>query len=198
HDFYGFPQTLFDVEYPAPGSPEIADLISSLVKKPIVHLDEHTWGLDHGTWSVLRHLYPKANIPVVQLSINIKQPGEYHYQMGQQLKLLREQGVLIVGSGNVVHNLSKIIWGANPQSYEWAIEFDSWVKDMLLARNVDALATHYFNSACGQLSVPSPDHYFPLLYSLGATSADEELVFVYEGIQNGSISMRTFCIGLKS
>jgi len=198
HDFYGFPKALFDIEYPAPGSPEIADLVKSTVQKPTVNLDDETWGLDHGTWSVLRHLYPEANIPVVQLSIYLEQPGEYHYHIGQQLKSLRDQGILIVGSGNVVHNLPKIVWGENPKPYDWAIEFDEWIKKMIIARDFKALSTEYAHSVAGQLSVPTPDHYFPLLYSLGATDEADELSFEYEGIQNGSISMRTLIITHKA
>lgn len=197
HDFYGFPQALFDVSYPAPGSPEIADLVGLTVKKPNIHPDDELWGLDHGTWSVMRHLYPEANIPIVQLSIYLEQPGEYHYQIGQQLKSLRDQGILIVGSGNIVHNLPKIVWGANPQPYEWAIEFDEWVKEKLMARDFQTLTTQYNHSEAGKLSVPIPDHYFPLLYTLGAVNQDDELSFVFEGIQNSSISMRTLGFGLN-
>ncbi|WP_242602467.1 4,5-DOPA dioxygenase extradiol [Legionella rowbothamii] len=196
HDFYGFPQALFDIDYPAPGSPEVADLVRTAIEKPAVQPDNETWGLDHGTWSVLRHLYPKADIPVVQLSIYFEQPGEYHYRIGQQLKSLRDQGILIVGSGNVVHNLPKIVWGKDPKPYTWAIEFDAWIKEMLIVRNVQALTTEYANSEAGKLSVPTPDHYYPLLYTLGAMDEADELSFIYEGIQNSSISMRTLSFGL--
>lgn len=198
HDFYGFPQALFDVEYPAPGSQELADLVQSTVEKPKVHPDNETWGLDHGTWSVLRHLYPQATIPVVQLSIYFEQSGEYHYRIGQQLKSLRDQGILIIGSGNVVHNLPKIAWENNAKPYPWAIEFDAWIKEMLIERNIKALTTQYDNTQAGQLSVPTPDHYYPLLYTLGAADDEDELSFIYEGIQNSSISMRTLSFGLKT
>ena len=193
HDFYGFPKELFEIEYPAPGSPHIADLVISTIEKPKVHPDDEIWGLDHGTWSVMRHLYPEANIPIVQLSIYLDQPGDYHYRVGQQLTSLRDQGILIVGSGNVVHNLPKILWGPNPKPFEWAIEFDEWIKEKLIARDFHALTTKYNDSLAGQLSVPIPDHYFPMLYALGAVNDEDELSFVYEEIQNGSISMRTFC-----
>lgn len=196
HDFYGFPQALFDVDYPAPGSPEVAELVSATIEKPAVHPDDETWGLDHGTWSVLRHLYPKADIPVVQLSIYFEQSGEYHYRVGQQLKSLRDQGILIVGSGNVVHNLPKIAWGKDPKPYPWAIEFDAWIKEKLIARDFQALTTQYIHSEAGQLSVPTPDHYYPLLYTLGAVNDEDKLSFLYEGIQNSSISMRTLSFGL--
>ena len=196
HDFYGFPQSLFDVIYPAPGSPELADLVRSTVQKPKIQLDDKVWGLDHGTWSVMRHIYPEATIPIVQLSIYLEQPGDYHYHIGEQLKPLREQGVLIVGSGNIVHNLSKIVWGPNPEPYEWAIEFDEWVKEKLLARDFRALTAQFSDSKAGQLSIPIPDHYFPLLYILGTVDDEDKLSFIYEGIQNGSISMRTLGFGL--
>lgn len=195
HDFYGFPKALFDVQYPAPGSPDIAELIMSTLEKPKVHADDEIWGIDHGTWSVMRHLYPDANIPTIQLSIYLEQPGEYHYHIGQQLQFLRDHGVLIVGSGNVVHNLPRMTWGDNVKPYDWAIEFDDWIKEKLLERNDQAVITQYMNSEAGKLSVPIPDHYYPLLYVLGAANKDEELSFVYEGIQNGSISMRTLRIG---
>jgi 4,5-DOPA dioxygenase extradiol len=195
HDFYGFPKALFDVQYPVPGSPEIAELIMTTVEKPKIHPDDEMWGIDHGTWSVMRHLYPDASIPTIQLSVYLEQPGEYHYRMGKQLQFLRDHGVLIVGSGNIVHNLPRIIWGDNPKPYDWAIEFDTWIKEKLLARDNQAIITQYTNFEAGRLSVPVPDHYFPLLYVLGATDQDDDLSFVYEGIQNGSISMRTLKFG---
>lgn len=195
HDFYGFPKALFDVQYPAPGSPDVAELIMTTLEKPKIHADDEIWGIDHGTWSVMRHLYPDASIPTIQLSIYLEQPGEYHYHIGQQLQFLRDHGVLIVGSGNIVHNLPRMTWGDNVKPYDWAIEFDAWIKEKLLERNDQAVITQYMNSEAGKLSVPIPDHYFPLLYVLGAANKDEELAFVYEGIQNGSISMRTMRIG---
>mgnify|MGYP002133226467 CR=1 FL=1 len=195
HDFYGFPQALFDIQYSAPGSPELADLVKTIVHYPYIQSDNETWGLDHGTWSVMRHVYPEANIPIVQLSIDLDQPADYHYQIGVQLRVLREQGILIVGSGNIVHNLSKIIWGHNPKPYAWAIEFDEWVKSKLMVGDINALLSQYLGSEAGRLSVPSPDHYFPLLYVLGAADAQDELKFEYEAIQNGSISMRSLSLG---
>lgn len=190
HDFYGFPQELFDVQYPAPGSLEIADLVSSTVKDPNVHLDQEMWGLDHGTWSVLRHMYPEANIPVLQLSIYMKQPPRYHFQVGEQLRALRDQGILIVGSGNLVHNLRRIRWEENALPYDWAVEFDQWIKTKLEARDHEALVTKAMDTPAGKLSIPTPDHYYPLFYPLGATDNQDEIQFEYEEIQNGSISMR--------
>lgn len=195
HDFYGFPKKLFNISYPAPGSPETGELIQTIVTRTAIHLDDGQWGLDHGTWSVMRHVYPRANIPIVQLSIAIEQPGEFHYQIGQQLQGLREQGILIVSSGNLVHNLSKISWECKSRPYDWAVEYDEWLKEKLITRDFNALINHYDKTEAGQLSVPTTDHYYPLLYILGATRNEDELVFIYEGIENSSISMRTFFWG---
>lgn len=195
HDFYGFPKDLFDVQYPAPGSPEIADLVRKTVKDPKVQADEEMWGLDHGSWAILRKMYPKAEIPVLQLSLYLSQPGEYHYQLGQQLKPLRDQGILIVGSGNIVHNLRKIVWEEKAPAFDWAVEFDEWVKAKLVARDHQALISRYLETEAGRFSVPTPDHYYPLLTVLGATYADENVTFEFEGMQNGSISMRAVSFG---
>jgi 4,5-DOPA dioxygenase extradiol len=195
HDFYGFPRELFDIIYPAPGSPETAELVKSCITTSKVQLDDISWGLDHGTWAIMRHIYPDANIPVVQLSIDINQPAQYHYQIGQQLRVLRNQGVLIIGSGNIVHNLAKIIWHNKPTPYDWAIEFDDWVKNKILNRDISALTMEYKNFIAGQLSVPTSDHYFPLMYALGAMDDADKISFIFEEIQNGSISMRSICFG---
>lgn len=195
HDFYGFPEALFEVQYPAPGSPELAARISESAQDPKVHSDHEMWGLDHGTWSVLRHMYPRADVPTLQLSVYLEQPGEYHYKVGLQLRSLREQGVLIVGSGNIVHNLRRISWQDDAKPYDWAVEFDEWAKEKLLARDDKALVAEYGASAAGRLSVPTPDHYYPLLTVLGAADEREEATFPYEGMQNGSISMRAVQFG---
>lgn len=191
HDFYGFPQELFDIQYPAPGSPAIADLICEVTKNPRVHATEDMWGLDHGTWSVLRHIFPEAEIPVLQLSIYISKPSPYHFQLGTQLRQLRDQNILIVGSGNIVHNLQKLRWEADAKPYEWAIEFDHWIKSRLLAKDFQSITESYNATEAGRLSVPTPEHYYPLLYVLGASDEDDEMNFEFEGIQNSSISMRT-------
>lgn len=190
HDFYGFPEALFKVQYPAAGQPELAKKISDNIKDPKIAQDDHEWGLDHGTWSVLRHVYPNADIPVVQLSIAIKNPGDFHLQMGEKLRWLREQGVLIVGSGNIVHNLRQIRWEPEAKAFDWALEFDQWTKEKMLARDFKTLAQKFSDTSAGRLSVPTPDHYYPLLYILGAADKNDEISFEYEGIQNGSISMR--------
>jgi len=195
HDFYGFPQELFDVQYKAPGDPMLASLIHNEVKNPLIQLDQSEWGLDHGTWSVLKHMYPNADVPVLQLSLNINEPPEYHFNLGAELKKLRENGVMILGSGNIVHNLRMLKWDKEASPYDWAIEFDQWSKEKLMSRDFKSLQTDILKSEAGRLSIPTMDHYYPLLYVLGASSEKDELNFVYEGVQNSSISMRSMTFG---
>jgi 4,5-DOPA dioxygenase extradiol len=197
HDFYGFPQALFDVQYPAAGSTEIAQMIKANITDPKVHLDHEVWGLDHGTWSVLRHMYPEADVPVLQLSIYMSQPAEYHFKLGQELAKLRDKGVLIMGSGNIVHNLRQISWKEDARPLDWAIEFDEWVKEKIIKRDFTPLQSDVLKSEAGKLSIPTPDHYYPLLYALGAADSTDEMHFEYEGIQNASISMRCVSFGLR-
>ncbi len=194
HDFGGFPQELFDVQYPAPGHPEAALLVQQTIHNPTVSGDREQWGLDHGTWSVLKHMYPQADIPVVQLSIDINKPPEYHFEIGQQLSALRDKGVMIMGSGNLVHNLRKIQWDEKAKPYEWATEFDEWTKTKLVQRDYKALLNDVHLSEAGRLSVPSMDHYYPLNYILGAATPKDELKFEFEEMQNGSISMRSISL----
>lgn len=195
HDFGGFPRELFEVRYPAPGSPETAELVRATVTQPRVQLDDSNWGLDHGAWSVLRHMYPRADVPVIQLSIDPAQTGDYHLRLGEQLRPLRDQGILIVGSGNVVHNLRRIVWEADAPPMPWAVEFDAWAKEKVLARDHRALATDYERTEAGRLSVPTPDHYYPFLASIGASDPNDRISFLFEGIQNGSIAMRSIKYG---
>jgi 4,5-DOPA dioxygenase extradiol len=197
HDFYGFPQALFDVQYPAPGSPETAKLIQAEIQNPKINIDHEMWGLDHGTWSVLKHMYPKADIPVMQLSIYMSQPPEYHVKLGEELRKLREKGVLIVSSGNIVHNLRRIVWDPAAPSYDWAIEFDQWVKEKLEKRDFSAIQNDVMKSEAGKLSVPTPDHWYPLLYTIGASDKNDSMKFEYEEMQNGSISMRCVSFGME-
>ncbi len=192
HDFYGFPQSLFDVQYPALGSKETARLVQSVVTHPKINIDTEMWGLDHGTWSVLRHMYPKADIPVVQLSLYMARPPEYHFQVGEQLLKLRDQGVLIIGSGNLVHNLQKIDWNTYAKPHDWAIETDTWFKDKLEARDFSALTNDFHKTDAGKLSIPTMDHLLPVYYILGASDSKDELRFEFEEIHNAAISMRTF------
>ncbi len=195
HDFYGFPQTLFDIQYPAPGSPEISRLVHEVTEQPKVQGDKGAWGLDHGAWSVLRHMYPDATIPVLQLSLDLSQPPEYHVNLGKQLAPLRDRGVLILGSGNLVHNLRQIRWAPDAEPYDWANEFDEWLKQKLAAGDFAAVLYDFYSTSAGKLSIPTLDHYYPLHYILGAAHAHDQLEFQYEGLQNGSISMRSFQLG---
>lgn len=194
HDFYGFPQALFDVQYPAPGEPAVAELITELVKDPRINLDNEMWGLDHGTWSVLKHMYPKADVPVLQLSLHLEQPPEYHYKLGLELQKLRSEGVLIVGSGNLVHNLRRINWTENSEPYPWAVEFDQWTREKLEIRDDQAFVNDFHKSEAGKLSVPTMEHYLPLLYVLGA-SKGEKVRFIFDEIHHSSIAMRSFVVG---
>ena len=193
HDFHGFPEELFKVEYPAPGNPELAEHIQAQI--PDSRVDVNKWGLDHGTWSVLKHVYPEANIPVLQLSLFIRKPAQFHFELGRKLQFLRDEGVLIIGSGNIVHNLREIVWETDATPFDWAVNFDEWAKAKIEARDYDALVYDYEEKEAGRLSVPTPDHYYPLLYVLGASDEKDSLQVEYEEIQNGSISMRTFSLG---
>lgn len=197
HDFYGFPKELFDIGYPAPGSPETAELIRRSVAQPKIQLDDAMWGLDHGAWAVLRHMYPKADVPVVQLSVYFEQTGDYHLALGRRLAPLREKGILIVGSGNIVHNLPKMDWSEQAQPFYWALEFDAYVKLKTEEGNAEALADDTRQMPGGALSVPTPDHWYPYLYALGAAGGDKAR-WEYEGIENASVSMRCASFGLES
>jgi 4,5-DOPA dioxygenase extradiol len=197
HDFFGFPSSLFEIQYPAPGSPAFAGEIQNIIKDPKILADTENWGLDHGTWSILRHIYPAANIPVLQLSLNMAQSHEYHFKLGQELSKLRETGVLIIGSGNIVHNLHYLNWNENATPHDWAIEFDEWSKEKIIKRDFKALQTDILKIPAGILSLPTMDHYYPLHYILGLASMEDEIKFEYEEIQNSSISMRTLSVGLS-
>lgn len=195
HDFYGFPKALFDIEYPAPGSPEIAKQIQELALDSKILSDYESWGLDHGTWAVLRHMYPHAEIPVLQLSLHSKQTVDYHVRLGHEISKLRDKGVLILGSGNLVHNLRQIRWEPDAKPYEWAIEFDEWIKAKLVDGDFQAVLENFHSTKAGQLSIPTLEHYLPLHYILGASHRSDQLKFEFEELQNGSISMRSFSLG---
>lgn len=202
HDFGGFPRELFEVQYPAPGDPEVAAWVGAEVARtaapaPAVGVDAEEWGLDHGTWSVLRHVFPRADVPVLQLSLDMTKAADYHFDLGARLRALRERGVLIVASGNLVHNLRRIEWDPAAPAYDWALEFDAWAKARLEAGDYRALVTDYLATSAGRLAVPTPDHYFPALYILGAADARDRLAFEWEEMQNASISMRAFSLGLR-
>lgn len=195
HDFGGFPRELYEVRYPAPGSPELAWRVSNLLHPDRVELDED-WGLDHGTWSILVHLFPDADIPVVQLSIDMRQPASFHYKVGQHLAPLRDEGVLIMGSGNVVHNLQAYAWG-NPDAppHDWALQFEEQVKESILKSDDGKLIAYSEFGRQAALSVPSPDHYLPLLYVLGARDERDDVSFPVTGIEGAALSMLAVKLG---
>jgi 4,5-DOPA dioxygenase extradiol len=195
HDFGGFPRELYQVQYPAPGDPALARRVREMLAPLPVRLDE-SWGLDHGTWSVLCHVYPEADIPVVQLSLDETQPAAFHFEIGQKLAPLREEGVLIVGSGNVVHNLHAYAWGQHmPEPYDWAARFEKEARAMLLAGDNKLLIDYERLGADALLSIPTPDHYLPLLYVIGTRQEGEPLSFPVEGVDGGSISMLSVQVG---
>ncbi|HEX7048509.1 MAG TPA: 4,5-DOPA dioxygenase extradiol [Gammaproteobacteria bacterium] len=194
HDFYGFPQALFDVRYPAPGAPELAAEIADVLKPTAVGIDRDSWGIDHGTWSVLVHVFPDANIPVLQLSINAQKPFDYHVDLGARLAPLREKGVLILGSGNVVHNLRRIEWSRPDAATDWNRRFDDAVKEVMTSTPADLpkLREHPDYAA----AVPTPEHFMPLLYLAGlASAAGKPAETLIEGYAMGSLSMTSYTLG---
>jgi 4,5-DOPA dioxygenase extradiol len=196
HDFGGFPQELFDQQYPAPGAPDIARAISDGIEAPPVGLDQKEWGLDHGAWSVLKPMFPKADIPVVQLSMDYARPPAEHVALGRQLKGLRDRGVLLVGSGNIVHNLRAARFGSrSSEAYDWAVEFDSKIAARIEQGDVAGLADFQKLGTLAQLAHPTYDHYLPLLHAAGATDPGEPVCFFNESYQLASIAMRSVIWG---
>ncbi|WP_368643942.1 4,5-DOPA dioxygenase extradiol [Castellaniella ginsengisoli] len=194
HDFYGFPQALFDFQYPAPGDADLAGEIAELVKPHWVGLDRDQWGIDHGAWSVLAHVYPDADIPVLQLSINALKPLDYHLDLAARLAPLREQGVMIIASGNVVHNLRELQWRRQDLAYDWAERFDEAVADQVTQAPGDILRV--VDHPDYDLAAPTPDHFIPLLYLAGLAAAeDRPLEPLVRGHAMGSISMSCFGLG---
>lgn len=195
HDFGGFPRELYEVQYPAPGSPDLARRVRDLLAPIPVALDDG-WGLDHGTWSVLCHVFPGADIPVAQLSIDETREPELHYAMARSLAPLRDEGVLIIGSGNVVHNLHAYAWGKHDVApFDWSVRFETRVRELLLKGKHDPLVSYEALGPDALLSVPTPDHYLPLLYVIAQQRAGESVSFPVEGFDGGSISMLTLQIG---
>lgn len=195
HDFGGFPSELYQVRYPAPGNPALARRVQQLLAPLEVQLD-NSWGLDHGTWSVLRHVYPAADIPVVQLSIDETKPASFHFEIGKKLAALREEGVLIVGSGNLVHNLHTYAWARHPREpYDWATRFENEAKQMIVAGDHKSLVNYDALGPDAALSIPTPDHYLPLLYVLAAGQHGDPVRFPVEGVDGGSISMLSVQLG---
>ena len=196
HDFGGFPQALFDQQYPAPGAPAAALAISRGIAAPPVGLDKEEWGYDHGTWSVLKPMFPQADIPVIQLSMDYSRAPAEHYALDQQLKVLRERGVLVVGSGNIVHNLRLTRRGASSiQAYDWAIEFDKVVAGQLQQGQLQALSGFQSMGTVAQMAHPTWDHFLPLLHAAGAADAKDPVRFFNANYQSASISMRSVVWG---
>src|SRR5579885_2019723 len=195
HDFGGFPRELYQVNYPAPGDPDLARRVQKMLAPVPVTLDG-SWGLVHGTWSVLTHVFPKADVPVVQLSIDETQPASFHYAIGQRLAPLRDEGVLIVGSGNLVHNLHTYAWGRHAmEPFDWAVRFEEKAREMILAGEHQPLVAYEKLGRDALLSIPTPDHYLPLLYVLATRQPDDPISFPIEGVDGGSISMLTVRVG---
>ncbi|PWC20237.1 4,5-DOPA dioxygenase extradiol [Brenneria roseae subsp. roseae] len=195
HDFGGFPQALFDTQYPAPGSPELAARIQQALAPYPVVADQSQWGLDHGSWGVLIKMYPHADIPVVQLSVDGTQPAAYHYELGRKLAVLRNEGIMIVASGNVVHNLRMAKWDGAADAYPWATSFNQFVRDNLTYQGDNHPLIDFMQHEGAALSNPTPDHYLPLLYVLGSWDGKEAVSIPVDGIEMGSLSMLSVQVG---
>ncbi len=195
HDFGGFPQKLFEVQYPAPGSPELADRVQKLLA-PVEVKSDARWGLDHGTWSVLCHVFPNADVPIVQLSIDETQPAEFHYGLANRLAPLRDEKILIIGSGNLVHNLHAYSWGVHtPEPLDWAQRFETTAREMIESGNHEPLIDYELLGKDALLSAPTPEHFLPLIYILALQREGEKVSFPVEGFDGGSISMLSVQIG---
>ncbi len=192
HDFHGFPRPLFEKRYPAPGSPDLARMTQEMLRESHVELDRE-WGLDHGAWSVLCRMFPEADVPVVQLSLDQRKPPALHYELGRELKGLRKKGVLILGSGNIVHNLREIAW--EDTAYDWALGFDARMKDVILSGDHEAIIDYTKLGRSAHLAVPTLEHYLPLLYVLGARDKADRVGFFAEKVTLGSMSMRSVRLG---
>lgn len=194
YDFYGFPQELYDVKYSPKGAKEYAELvIKELDNENIKGIT--SWGLDHAAWAILTHMYPNADIPVFEMSLNALENEEYHYELGKKLSKLREKGILIIASGNIVHNLEKMNHDINSKPFDWAVEFDEYIAESLMNMKHGQLIQYKKVGIAAKLSVPTDEHYVPLLYIAGLQEENDEVKYVYEGIQHGSMSMRCMQIG---
>ncbi|MBQ0146848.1 MAG: 4,5-DOPA dioxygenase extradiol [Flavobacteriaceae bacterium] len=196
HDFGGFPQALFDVQYPAAGNPALAQEIKKLVQSTEVGLDVE-WGLDHGAWTVIKHMYPDANIPIVEFSLDYRKTPEQHYQLAEELKTLRKKGVLIIGSGNIVHNLRAVAWNRinDTFGFDWALEANHVIKTAIMERNHQLLMNPFEQGQAFQLAIPTPEHYLPLLYALALQGNKDEIAFFNDEPVAGSLSMTSVYIG---
>jgi len=194
YDFYGFPEELYNVKYNPTGASKYAEMVAKELKDSNVMLTSE-WGIDHGAWAVLKHMYPKADIPVFQMSLNRLGDEKYHYNLGRKLSRLREKGILIIGSGNIVHNLGIMNYDMNSTPFDWAIEFDKYVTEAIKSRMHVNLITYESLGEIAKLSVPTKEHYLPLLYIAAMQEETDEVKFIYEGIQHSSMSMRCIQIG---
>ena len=195
HDFGGFPRELFEVQYPAPGAPQLASKVAKLLGDGVIE-DTVRWGLDHGTWSVLCHVFPEADVPVVQLSIDETKPAEWHYGTAKLLRPLRDEGVLIIGSGNLIHNLHAYGWGEKDvEPFDWALRFEEQARSLMTASDHAPLVNYELLGKDAQLAAPTPDHFLPLLYVLGQQLDDDAVSFPIEGFDGGSISMTSVRVG---
>src|SRR5690606_19946719 len=196
HDFGGFPQELFEVQYPAPGSPQLAKQTKAIITKTNVGLDDK-WGLDHGAWSVIKHLYPNADIPVIQMSIDYTQPAKYHYELAKELNGLRTKGVLIVGSGNMVHNLRMVSWKRLNEvyAYDWTIEANEKMKHFIVNEDHKSLINFKSQGKAFELAIPTPEHYMPLIYTLALKTKNEEITIFNDKPVGGSLTMTSVKIG---
>lgn len=196
HDFGGFPQALFDVQYPAPGSPELAKETKDIISKTEVKFDDK-WGLDHGAWSVIKHLYPNADIPVIQMSIDYTKPAKYHYELAKEINSLRHKGVLIIGSGNMVHNLRKVAWNRLNEefAFDWAIDANEKMKSYILSGNHENLINFNSQGKVFDLAIPTPEHYMPLLYTLALKEENETIELFNDKPVGGSLTMTSVKIG---
>ena len=198
HDFGGFPRKLYEVSYPAPGDPELCARVIDLLSWQCIVEPDTEWGLDHGTWSVLMHVFPQADVPVVQLSIDATQPPQAHYDLGRRLAQLRHENVLIIGSGNVVHNLHAFAWGGHPaEPYDWAVRFEDLVRTLSSTHEHGPLIEYETLGRDALLSAPTPDHYLPLLYVLGARLENDVVSFPVDGIDGGSVSMLSVALSAR-
>jgi len=196
HDFYGFPKQLYEIQYPAKGSPELAEESIKLIE-PASSEPDNDWGLDHGTWSVLKHMYPQADIPVVQMSIDYTKPAEFHFDLAKRLAPLREKGVLIIGSGNIVHNLRLVDFqniNKDNYGYDWAVEARSTINDYLIDDNFRPLIDYDKQGKALQLAIPTPDHYLPMIYILGLKQKNEQIGLFNDKLVGGSLSMTSMMI----
>jgi 4,5-DOPA dioxygenase extradiol len=197
HDFGGFPPELFQVQYEAPGDPELAEDTVTLIQRTQVGLD-HDWGLDHGCWTVVKHMYPEADIPILQLSIDYERPPEYHYELSRELAVLRRKGVLIIGSGNMVHNLRMVAWDKLEKpgyGYDWALEMNEKFKTLIAAGEHKSLIAYPSLGQSALLAIPTPDHYYPLLYALALQEPKDDVSFFNDRVVGGSLTMTSVRIG---